>query len=143
MLFSKREAFSSFELLCVVVIIAILSSIGVRYLGNVQEKNCLLHLKSRLASAQHTLSMYYHSTFMLNLHPDFVRAREIFASALLQGGTKQQCYFELTEKQMIAYVGAKKLSFTLSPPTFALNPKISCNIKDPLCKEMTDRILDK
>lgn len=141
--FFKRGAFSSFELLCIIVIFAILSSIGVRYLGDIQEKNCLLYLKARLASAQHALSTYYHSTFMLNLSSDSVRAREIFISALFQGGINKQCVFELKGKQMIAHVGEKNLTFTLSPPTFALNPKISCNIKDPLCKEMSDQILDK
>lgn len=143
MLFFSRGAFSSFELLCVVVIFAILSSVGVRYLGDIQEKNCLLYLKARLASAQHALSTYYHSNFMLNLSPDSVRAQAIFTSALFHGGINRQCAFELKGKHMIAYVGAKNLTFTISPSTFALNPKISCNIKDPLCKDMSDRILDK
>lgn len=102
-----------------------------------------MYLKARLASAQHTLSNYYHTAFMLNLSPDSTRAREIFISALFRGSTNKQCAFELKEKQMVAHVGAKNLVFKLSPATFAINPKISCNIKDPLCKEMSDRILDK
>ena len=127
MRYSKRAGFSTFELLCVVIIVAIIGSIGVRYLGYITHKQCLLHLKARLAHTQNALNRTY--------------AHNI--PSTLGDNATPQCVFIVQKTQLIAIIGTQNVVFSVTPPTLTLNPKISCNIAESLCRDLSDRILDK
>ncbi len=141
MRYSKRAAFSAFELLCIIVIIAIMASVGIRYLGYITSKQCLLHLKARLTHTQNALSAYYTDTFIRAESIDITYPQRIL-SYLSQTNTPQ-CGFNIQSHQIIATIGTQSLAFSLEPPTLEVNPKISCNLSTPLCKDFSDRILDK
>lgn len=75
MQFSNRGAFSSFEILCVIIIIAIIMSVGVRYMGHIAHKQCISRLKSQLAHTQNALSMYYADAFIRADVIDYTQAK--------------------------------------------------------------------
>lgn len=133
------RAFSAFELLCIIVIFAILSSIGVRYIGNMKERSCILHLKSQLAHTQKRLSEYYSHTFLeaTPIQPQI--ARSIIASL----PHSAVCGFDMSNNHLVAHIGSNKLSFQIEPTNLEYNPRIFCNLRDELCKQMSDRILEK
>lgn len=141
MQYSKRAGFSTFELLCVVIIVAIIGSIGVRYLGYITHKQCLLHLKARLAHTQNALSAYYADSFVRGDSINPIYAQNILST--LGDNATPQCAFILQKTQLIAIIGTQNVVFSVTPPTLTLNPKISCNIAESLCRDLSDRILDK
>lgn len=141
MLYSKKPAFSAFELLCVVMIVAILASIGVRYLGYVSHKQCLLHLKAQLSHAQNALSVYYTDSFIREEKVDSAYAYSLLSN--ITRTNRAQCGFVLEPHRLTATIGIQSLSFSIEPSTFLVNPKIFCPLALPLCKDFTDRILDK
>jgi len=133
------NAFSSFEIICVVMIVAILVSFSMRYIGNIKEKSCIIALKSSLANTQRQLSQYYAKAFLSSRDIDSRVARDI----LTRLPNDVNCGFELQNSALIAYIGDKKLYFNIEPSSFAYNPRIFCALQDSLCKQMSDRILDK
>ena len=146
-----RGAFSSFELLCVVVIVGIMASVGVRYLGQISHKQCILGLKSRLAHTQSALSSYYADSFLSGSEPSSTRAREILNRLTFENLTQTSplphtrpiCGFVLSSKGLEAHIKGQILSFIIDPPSMQHNPRIYCNLAQPLCKEFSDRKLDK
>ncbi|MCX2717182.1 prepilin-type cleavage/methylation domain-containing protein [Helicobacter sp. MIT 21-1697] len=141
MQFSNRRAFSSFELLCVIIIIAIITSIGVRYMGHITHKQCISRLKSQLAHTQNALSAYYANAFIRADVIDYVQAQSILRQ--LEQNNTLQCAFSVQGSKIIAHIGMEHLVFGLEPPTLEINPKIFCKLSSALCKDFSDRILDK
>ncbi|CAM2778794.1 prepilin-type cleavage/methylation domain-containing protein [Helicobacter sp. MIT 03-1614] len=141
MQFSNRGAFSSFEILCVIIIIAIIMSVGVRYMGHIAHKQCISRLKSQLAHTQNALSMYYADAFIRADVIDYTQAQSILKH--LEKSNTSKCAFSVQGSKIIAHIGIEYLTFTLEPPTLEKNPKISCKLSSALCKDFSDRILDK
>lgn len=140
MLYSKRSAFSAFEVLCVIIIVGILAGVGIKYMGHIQHKQCVLRLKAKLASTQNTLSQYYTQAFMkAQIEPTV--ARQILQTATLD--STPTCRFSLESNALKATIDSQILYFSIQPSDLSLNPIISCNLSQPLCKEFSDRILDK
>lgn len=140
MRYSKRSAFSAFEVLCVIVIVGILAGVGIKYMGHIQHKQCVLRLKAKLASTQNTLSQYYTQAFMkAQIEPTV--ARQILQTATLD--STPTCRFSLESNALKATIDSQILYFSIQPSDLSLNPIISCNLSQPLCKEFSDRILDK
>lgn len=141
MRYSKRAGFSAFELVCIIVIVAVIAGVGVRYLGYVAHKQCLLHLKAQLAHTQNALSAYYTESFIREdvINPTY--AQNILHHLSLNA--KSQCGFNVQGAQLIAVIGTQSVVFSIDPPNLVLNPKIFCKLSEPLCKELSDRILDK
>lgn len=142
---SIRGAFSSFELLCVVVIVAILASVGVRYLGQFSHKQCLLELKSRLYHTQNLLSNYYADSFLNANEPNPLHSRQILHRLMEQTNSSSHpsCGFVLTQNDLEAHIKGQILKFIIDPPSLSINPRIYCNLSQPLCKEFSDRRLEK
>lgn len=140
MRYSKRSAFSAFEVLCVIIIVGILAGVGIKYMGYIQHKQCVLRLKAKLASTQNTLSQYYTQAFMkAQIEPAV--ARQILQTATLD--STPTCRFSLESNALKATIDSQILYFSIQPSDLSLNPIISCNLSQPLCKEFSDRILDK
>ncbi|BDB65986.1 hypothetical protein Hc94105_0170 [Helicobacter cinaedi] len=140
MRYSKRSAFSAFEVLCVIIIVGILAGVGIKYMGHIQHKQCVLRLKAKLASTQNTLSQYYTQAFMkAQIEPAV--ARQILQTATLD--STPTCRFSLESNALKATIDSQILYFSIQPSDLSLNPIISCNLSQPLCKEFSDRILDK
>lgn len=140
MRYSKRSAFSAFEVLCVIVIVGILAGVGIKYMGHLHHKQCVLRLKAKLASTQNTLSQYYTQAFMkAQIEPTV--ARQILQTATLD--STPTCRFSLESNALKATIDSQILYFSIQPSDLSLNPIISCNLSQPLCKEFSDRILDK
>ena len=140
MRYSKRSAFSAFEALCVIIIVGILAGVGIKYMGHIQHKQCVLRLKAKLASTQNTLSQYYTQAFMkAQIEPAV--ARQILQTATLD--STPTCRFSLESNALKATIDSQILYFSVQPSDLSLNPIISCNLSQPLCKEFSDRILDK
>ena len=140
MRYSKRSAFSAFEVLCVIIIVGILAGVGIKYMGHIQHKQCVLRLKAKLASTQNTLSQYYTQAFMkAQIEPTV--ARQILQTATLD--STPTCRFSLESNALKATIDSQILYFSIQPSDLSLNPIISCNLSLPLCKEFSDRILDK
>lgn len=140
MRYSKRSAFSAFEVLCVIIIVGILAGVGIKYMGHIQHKQCVLRLKAKLASTQNTLSQYYTQAFMkAQIEPAV--ARQILQTATLD--STPTCHFSLESNALKATINSQILYFSIQPSDLSLNPIISCNLSQPLCKEFSDRILDK
>lgn len=141
MRYFKHSAFSTFEALCVVVIVAVIASVGIRYLGYITHKQCLDKLKGRLTYTQNVLSMYYTDLFIRGDVANPADARVIL-SHLTKDNTPK-CHFVLRSSNLIATIDKQSVSFSIEPSSLALNPKISCSLISPLCKAFGDRILDK
>ena len=140
MQYSKRSAFSAFEVLCVIIIVGILAGVGIKYMGHLHHKQCVLRLKAKLASTQNTLSQYYTQAFMkAQIEPTV--ARQILQTATLD--STPTCRFSLESNALKATIDSQILYFSIQPSDLSLNPIISCNLSQPLCKEFSDRILDK
>lgn len=140
MRYSKRSAFSAFEVFCVIIIVGILAGVGIKYMGHIQHKQCVLRLKAKLASTQNTLSQYYTQAFMkAQIEPAV--ARQILQTATLD--STPTCRFSLESNALKATIDSQILYFSVQPSDLSLNPIISCNLSQPLCKEFSDRILDK
>ena len=139
--YCSRAGFSAFELLCVIIIVAIVAGVGVRYMGHITQRQCILHLKSKLSHTQYILSAYYADSFIRGDSISMAHARNVFHQLTLN--PKQQCAFVLQDSTLIAHIGAQNVVFRIDPPNLAINPKISCVLSAPLCKELGDRILDK
>lgn len=140
MRYSKRSAFSAFEVLCVIIIVGILAGVGIKYMGHLHHKQCVLRLKAKLASTQNTLSQYYTQSFMkAQIEPTV--ARQILQTATLD--STPTCRFSLESNALKATINSQILYFSIQPSDLSLNPIISCNLSQPLCKEFSDRILDK
>ncbi|STP11633.1 Tfp pilus assembly protein PilE [Helicobacter cinaedi] len=140
MLYSKRSAFSAFEVLCVIIIVGILAGVGIKYMGHLHHKQCVLRLKAKLASTQNTLSQYYTQAFMkAQIEPAV--ARQILQTVTLD--STPTCRFSLESNALKATIDSQILYFSIQPSDLSLNPIISCNLSQPLCKEFSDRILDK
>lgn len=141
MRYFKHDAFSAFECLCVIIIFAILSSIGVRYLGYIADKQCILALKAKLNLTQSALSDYYARSFLTADSIDTMYASSILMR--LMQSPKPKCYFTVHTDSIIATVGTQNIHFYVQPATLAVNPRIFCELSQPLCKAFSDRILDK
>ncbi|WP_104743462.1 type II secretion system protein [Helicobacter cinaedi] len=140
MRYSKRSAFSAFEVLCVIIIVGTLAGVGIKYMGHLHHKQCVLRLKAKLASTQNTLSQYYTQAFMkAQIEPTV--ARQILQTATLD--STPTCRFSLESNALKATINSQILYFSIQPSDLSLNPIISCNLSQPLCKEFSDRILDK
>lgn len=140
MRYSKRSAFSAFEVLCVIIIVGILAGVGIKYMGHLHHKQCVLRLKAKLAFTQNTLSQYYTQAFMkAQIEPTV--ARQILQTATLD--STPTCRFSLESNALKATIDSQILYFSIQPSDLSLNPIISCNLSQPLCKEFSDRILDK
>ena len=140
MRYSKRSAFSAFEVLCVIIIVGILAGVGIKYMGHIQHKQCVLRLKAKLIFTQNTLSQYYTQAFMkAQIEPAV--ARQILQTVTLD--STPTCRFSLESNALKATIDSQILYFSIQPSDLSLNPIISCNLSQPLCKEFSDRILDK
>lgn len=133
------RAFSAFELVCVIVIVAILFGVGLRTMGNMSQKSCMIKLKSHLTHAQKSLSEYYAQIFLASSKANPSVARAILASL----PNDVSCGFSLQASSLLAHIGENTLVFSIEPASLEYNPRIFCALQNPLCKQMSDRILDK
>lgn len=134
-------AFSTLELLCVIIILGILASVGFSYMGNLSHKQCIHILKSKLQGTQSALSSYYANSFV-----KAVPIRQDDALAILkrlESSNKPTCALRLESSHIVAIVGSDVLHFSIEPSNLSINPKISCILTHKLCKAFSDRILDK
>lgn len=127
--------------MCAIIIFAIVASVGVRYMGYIGHKQCLNELKSRLISTQSALSAYYAQRFLQADSIDTTKAYVILSR--LEQNNRAKCAFYVHSGSIMAIVDSKNLQFVLEPASLVINPKISCLLKEALCKDFTDRILDK
>lgn len=141
MSYSKQSAFSAFEMLCVIIIVGIFASVGIKYMGHLHHKQCITKLKAKLSFTQNALSKYYTQAFMQadTFEPNI--ARQILQTLTLD--SSPTCHFSLESNVLKATIDSQMLYFSIQPSDLSLNPIISCNLSVPLCKEFSDRILDK
>lgn len=141
MQYFRHSAFSAFEVLCVIIIVGILASVGIKYMGHLQHRQCVMGLKAKLAFTQNALSKYYTQAFIQadSFQPEI--ARQILQTATLD--STPTCRFSLESNALKATIDSQILYFSIQPSDLSLNPIISCNLSQPLCKEFSDRILDK
>lgn len=141
MQYFKHNAFSAFEVLCAIVIAGVLTSVGIKYMGHLQHRQCVMGLKAKLTFTQNALSQYYTQAFMYAdlFQPEM--ARQILQTLTLD--SVPTCHFILESHTLKAIIGSQILHFSIQPSDLSLNPIISCNLSLPLCKEFSDRILDK
>ncbi len=141
MQYFRHSAFSAFEVLCVIIIVGILASVGIKYMGHLQHRQCVMGLKAKLAFTQNALSKYYTQAFMYAPSIQPQEAREILQT--LTRDSTPTCHFSLESHKLKATIGSQILYFSIQSSDLSLNPIISCNLSLPLCKEFSDRILEK
>lgn len=135
------KAFSSFELVCVLVIIAIFTSFSLRSLHSMQQKMCLNTLKTKLTRTQNALTNHYTQSFLLNI-PSDPNAAYILLSKL-QENANTRCGFSFHTNILTAHIGDKQLNFFIEPASLQSNPRLYCPLSAPLCKEFSNRTLNK
>lgn len=142
MRFSKqaRGAFSALELICLIVIIAILLKISLHYMGNVQERMCILRLKSKLTHTQENLSKYYTQMFMRSIPIDKTFVQN---SLYTMQTPSSSCYFSFENQRLVAHIGSSYLAFFIDPINLDLNPRIYCTLTDRFCKDFVDKTLEQ
>lgn len=124
-----------------IIIIGILAGVGIKYMGHLHHRQCITQLKNQLSHTQNALSAYYTRAFTRQDSINPQEAREILQD--LARSSNPHCHFSLESRTMTAHINTQSLTFTLEPYDLAINPIIKCNLALPLCKEFSDRILDK
>lgn len=125
------RGFSLFEALLCIAILGILLYLALPKMSSFAQKECLYALRAKLLKAQDEFfALYSHA--LLTQEP-LQSPYKILAS--LEEKISPQCYFQVKNAQIIAFVYGKKLLFTLYPQDFSYKPKIYCSLSNEMCRE--------
>ncbi len=139
---SFRSAFSTLELILVIVIVGILSIGALKVITFNTQKVCLQNLRTKLFVAQERLHTLYMRGFLNSLPPQNLAFQ---ASMILHNlhTPNIPCGFSYAHPMLYAKVGSESIAFSIEPNDLTQNPKIFCHYNTPLCKEFFNRILEK
>ncbi|WP_363322197.1 type II secretion system protein [uncultured Helicobacter sp.] len=130
-LLSHTKGFSLIEMLLCVGILGILLWMALPRASSFSQKECLYTLRAKLLKAQDEFFAQYLQALMTQSAP------QALDPILHQLARKEdpQCYFELKDSQLIAFVQGKRINFLIEPKDFSYKPKIYCQLSNSLCRE--------
>lgn len=135
--FSHSSAFSLFELILVIFILAVL---GYQALPRfwASESVCLYKLRNKLLKSNDALTLLYAK--------HVVSVQRVDVSLILEDLTDRQdphCFFEYRQDRLLAHIGRQTLGFVIDPKDFSSKPKIYCSLSNELCRSFWGKKLKK
>ncbi|PAF49566.1 hypothetical protein BKH41_02565 [Helicobacter sp. 12S02232-10] len=135
MALSISKAFSLIEIVFGIVILGILVSVAIPRLSS-DSKICELALSSKLGILQSKISLLFTKA---HLSDQKINRSEIFAllGALDKDGTNE-CFLRFNPQNLtiLAKSHSQATILRISPKDFSSNPKIFCELSNPLCKKI-------
>lgn len=136
---AQTRAFSLIELVFVIVLIGVISSIAVYKLNaSAPYHACVRKISVNLEHFQLSLARTISENYYLaqSSQPNL---EGIFASYALSGKCSLMLDSKNGVKILVASYGTLRETFTIQPIDLSVSPRISCKLKDSFCRDIKGR----
>lgn len=135
----KRTSFTMIELVFIIIILGILSSIAIPKFIMGREDACYVKLRANLSETQSELSRQYTKYFMQGKK---IPETDLLSTLnnYLASNTSGRCQFKVNNVNSVtATIGRNTLNMNITTDTDTKTPTITCDLSDPVCQRLTGK----
>lgn len=131
----SRRAFSMLELVFVIVILGVISSIAIPRLIVGREDACYAKLRAGLSEAETSLTREWTRKFLQGVAPTPQEVTNILK--ILEQNNSDKCTFRVTNANAItANIGRVNVNFQVKNDKNTKSPVITCDVRNESCRKI-------